>query len=227
MSSLAFRMKSVMQAKGISQSSLAEKIGSSQQAIALILSEQISSPKKIVEIADALNVDVNWLKTGKGEAPDFAKLEENPTACEDEETIRIEQFNVVASCGSGKINDLVEVVSAIEYHQSHFRDLFRGLNPNDIKIITSNGDSMSPTIESRELLFVNIKVNSFEGDGIYVFTYGETLHIKRLQMAGDVLRVISDNTNYPMWEIKEENFDRLHIHARVLVGQSQQLKLFG
>lgn len=227
MSDLSSRLSNLLAQKNLSLNAFAKMVGVTQPAISKIVNGETLNPKYIVEIADALGVSVEWLKTGKGEAPDFAKMAENPTACEDEETIRLEQFNVVASCGSGKINDIVEVVSAIEYHQSHFRHLFGGLNPNDIKIITSNGDSMSPTIESRELLFVNIKVNSFEGDGIYVFTYGETLHIKRLQMAGDVLRVISDNTNYPMWEIKEENFDRLHIHARVLVGQSQQLKLFG
>ncbi|QHB17887.1 S24 family peptidase [Mannheimia pernigra] len=85
---------------------------------------------------------------------------------------------------------------------------------------------MSPTIESGEMLFVNIKVNTFESDGVYVFSYGETLHIKRLQMAGDVLRVISDNTKYPMWEINEENYDKFQIHARVLLAQSQHLKRF-
>lgn len=227
MKSLADRLNFSMKERGLNSNSLSKLVGITYPAMVKIAKGETLEPKKIVEIANALNVDVQWLKTGEGEIPDFANFPQEVTACDEDETVRIEQFNVVASCGAGKINDLVEVVSAIEYHESYFRHLFHGLNPNDIKIITTNGDSMSPTIESGEMLFVNTHVNRFESDGIYVFTYGDTLHIKRLQMAGDVLRVISDNAVYPIWEIKEENYDRLHIHARVLLGQSQQLKRFG
>lgn len=63
----------------------------------------------------------------------------------------------------------------------------------NIRIINVRGDSMSGTIEPGDLLFVDITVKSFDGDGIYAFLYDDTAHVKRLQMMKDKLLVISDN----------------------------------
>lgn len=40
---------------------------------------------------------------------------------------------------------------------------------------------MSGTIEPGDLLFVDISVQHFDGDGIYAFIYDDTSHVKRLQ----------------------------------------------
>ncbi len=55
---------------------------------------------------------------------------------------------------------------------------------------------MSGTIEPGDLLFVDISVKSFDGDGIYAFLYDDTAHVKRLQKMKDKLLVISDNKSY-------------------------------
>ena len=44
---------------------------------------------------------------------------------------------------------------------------------------------MSGTIEPGDLLFVDISVKSFDGDGIYAFLYDDTAHVKRLQKMKD------------------------------------------
>ncbi|MDH2998090.1 hypothetical protein A1D22_09400 [Pasteurellaceae bacterium LFhippo2] len=227
MSTLASRLTYAMQEAGLNTNSLALKIGITRPAMAKIVNGETLEPKKILEISKALGVDVQWLKTGEGEMSQAVGIAERFANEDEEETYRIEQFNVVASCGAGALTDIVEVVSAIEYSENTYRQMFQNMNPDHIKLITSKGDSMQPTIESGELLFVNIKINRYQGDGIYVFSFGETLHIKRLQMAGDKLLVISDNKAYQMWEINEGNQDRFHIHGRVLIGQSMQLKRFG
>lgn len=51
-------------------------------------------------------------------------------------------------------------------------------------------------LSQSDLLFVDISVNSFDGDGIYAFLYDETAHVKRLQKMKDKLLVISDNKSY-------------------------------
>ncbi|HGO5814497.1 TPA: XRE family transcriptional regulator [Mannheimia haemolytica] len=219
MNSLAFRMKSVMQSKGISQSLLAEKIGSSQQAIALILSEQISSPKKIVEIADALDVDVNWLKTGKGKAPDFANFEGNSTVSgvEVAQMLRVEVLDVYASAGNGSFvtGDLTAYTHAVEFENAYFAQVFQRANAKGLSIINVDGDSMEPTIGNGDLLFVDTTKSAYQGDGVYVFSYGENLYVKRLQFAGDELLVISDNPLYKEWRITSENEHKFQIHGKV------------
>ncbi|MGQ7157840.1 S24 family peptidase, partial [Escherichia coli] len=71
-----------------------------------------------------------------------------------------------------------------------------GRKAENIRIINVRGDSMSGTIEPGDLLFVDITVKSFDGDGIYAFLYDDTAHVKRLQMMKDKLLVISDNKSY-------------------------------
>ncbi|WP_416041911.1 hypothetical protein [Edwardsiella ictaluri] len=38
---------------------------------------------------------------------------------------------------------------------------------------------MKGTIDPEDLVFIDISVKYFDGDGVYAFTYGSTSHIKR------------------------------------------------
>lgn len=223
---LAERLTLAMEATGISQAALARSIGVTQPSINKIISGGTLNPRNILEIANVLGVDVQWLKTGKGQEPDFEALANREP---EEEAIRIEVLDIEVSAGHGSYlsSDFMEVVSAIEYAPMSFHQLFNGYNPEFISLVNVKGDSMSPTFESGDLLFVDTSINHYNGDGVYVFSYGDTLHVKRLQMAGDELLVISDNPAYRDWSINHENEYKFHIKARVLLSQSQQFKRFG
>lgn len=141
---------------------------------------------------------------------------------------RIEVIDVEASAGFGIATyDTVELISAIEYTETQYFLMFNNIPAKDIKIINVKGDSMSPTLESGDLLFINVKVQSYEGDGIYVFSYGNHLYVKRLQMTADELLIISDNKNYKEWKVTEENEHKFRVHGKVLIGQSQSFKRYG
>ncbi|AGI32291.2 TPA: helix-turn-helix transcriptional regulator [Mannheimia haemolytica] len=141
--------------------------------------------------------------------------------------IIIDVLDVSASAGFGSSSELVEVVNQMRYVPEQFYSLFRNMAPRYIRIINLSGDSMYPTFSSGDMLFVDISVNEFTGDGVYVFTYKGHLYVKRLQNTGDQILVISDNKLYEKWSITEENQDQLFIHARVKVHQSQQLNFIG
>jgi phage repressor protein C with HTH and peptisase S24 domain len=49
-----------------------------------------------------------------------------------------------------------------------------------------------------DLIFVDVNINEFDGDGIYVFGFDGKIYVKRLQMIPDQLLVISDNPKYRM-----------------------------
>ncbi len=141
--------------------------------------------------------------------------------------IIIDVLDVSASAGFGSSSELVEVVNQMRYVPEQFYSLFRNMAPRYIRIINLSGDSMYPTFSSGDMLFVDISVNEFTGDGVYVFTYKGHLYVKRLQNTGDQILVISDNKLYEKWSITEENQNQLFIHARVKVHQSQQLNFIG
>lgn len=218
MSDLSSRLSNLLAQKNLSLNAFAKMVGVTQPAISKIVNGETLNPKYIVEIADALGVSVEWLKTGKGDAPDFAKLEENPTACEDAKPMfRLEVLDVYASAGNGSFitGDLTSYTHAVEFENAYFAQVFQRANAKGLSIINVDGDSMEPTIGSGDLLFVDTTKSAYQGDGVYVFSYGENLYVKRLQFAGDVLLVISDNPRYKEWEIKKENEHKFKIHGKV------------
>ncbi|WP_277973411.1 helix-turn-helix domain-containing protein [Pantoea agglomerans] len=64
---LAERLKQAMDARNMSQASLAEAAGISQPSVWKIISGRTQSSKKLVEIASALKVRPEWLLNGSGE----------------------------------------------------------------------------------------------------------------------------------------------------------------
>ncbi|MDE8034626.1 helix-turn-helix transcriptional regulator [Actinobacillus equuli subsp. haemolyticus] len=228
MSNLSSRLSNLLAQKKLSMNAFAKMVGVSQRAIAKIVSGETRSPKNIIEIANALGVSAEWLKTGKGEAPDFANLAGNPTAYSEpeESRIRLDVLDVFASAGNGTfVGDLAELTHAIEFDPTYFMQIFQRANSQGLAIINVTGDSMEPTINSGDLLFVDTNKPMYQGDGIYVFSYGEMLYVKRLQLAGDRLLVISDNQFYHPWEITKENEVKLSIHGKVEFSQMKIKKL--
>ncbi|STY50274.1 XRE family transcriptional regulator [Mannheimia haemolytica] len=222
MTTLGERIEKEMDRKGLKRKDIAEALNISTMAVGDLINNKTKKPRYLVEIADVLGVDVKWLQTGEGSPNTSLALDE-----EDQKSIVIDVLDVEASAGNGSTGDLVEVVSKLYYVPYQFNLYFRGMNPESIRVINIRGDSMSPTFASGDMIFVDINITTFDGDGVYVFTYKNHLYVKRLQMAGDALIVISDNSTYKEWRITEENFEQLYIHGKVKVHQSQQLNFIG
>lgn len=221
MSNLAQRLKSARNQAGLTQAELGKKIGVSQNTIQKV--ESGGETKYINQLAKALGVNVDWLEFGIGEA----NTATNKANGETEDLIIIDVLNVEASAGNGSLGDLVEVVKKLHYVPEQFHTYFQGLNPENIRVINIRGDSMYPTFNSGDMIFVDININHFDGDGVYVFNYKGDLYVKRLQNIGGCLLVISDNPTYREWKINEENYDQFYIQGKVKVHQSQKLNFIG
>ncbi|MCK3656801.1 hypothetical protein A4G19_14070 [Pasteurellaceae bacterium Macca] len=121
-----------------------------------------------------------------------------------DDAVAIDVLDVEVSAGFGVTTDLTEVIRQVRYNPAQFYEIYSGLNPDNMKIVNIKGDSMFPTFSHGDLAFVDITITSFDGDGVYVFTYDGHTYIKRLQKAGRVLLVISDNEQYKEWKITHE-----------------------
>ena len=225
MSDLSTRLKTLLEEKGLSKNAFSKMVGVSQPAISDIVSGKTRSPKNIVEIAAALGVDVNWLKTGEGEAemtPPIRIVESHTPMKEN--TVRIEILDIEASAGNGVFLTRAEQgLLAQEFDLDFFREKFGRKDGKNLRIIHVKGDSMEPTLESGDLLYVDVAENYFSADGLYVFTFDDHLFIKRLQKRGREMWVISDNhTQYAPWEIKPH--DPIYIHGRVTFSLPMKMK---
>ena len=209
METLGSRIKTVMETKGMNANSLAMAVGVSRPAIAKILEGQVRHPKYLFEIAEALNVSVEWLKTGEGSSEN---LSDDPSG----DPIRFERLDVIAALGDGYINnETAEVVDFVHVDKAWARENLGG-NLSRIQVITARGDSMQGTIEDGDVLFVDTSVRSFEGEGVYLLSFADGLKAKRLQASvGGGLLVISDNPLYRTETIENDKLEKLIICGKV------------
>lgn len=145
------------------------------------------------------------------------------------DVFRVDILDLAVSAGPGIVNqEFVEILHSVEYAPAEARHMFDGRKAENIRIINVRGDSMSGTIEPGDLLFVDISVKSFDGDGIYAFLYDDTAHVKRLQKMKDKLLVISDNKIYAAWEpIEKDEMNRVFIFGKIIGSMPQAYRKHG
>lgn len=188
------------------------------------------SEQTLNRLAQALGVKVTDLFTSlENESTVCLNSKNDSSARKDIDVYRVEVLDVSASAGSGHIqgSDVIDVIHAIEYSNDQAVIMFGGRTSTGVKVINVRGDSMASTIEPGDLIFVDVNINEFDGDGIYVFGFDGKVYVKRLQMIPDQLLVISDNPKYREWNITKENEHRFHIFGKVLISQSQAYKRHG
>ncbi|MEQ5170643.1 S24 family peptidase, partial [Proteus terrae] len=144
------------------------------------------------------------------------------------DTVTVRQIEAFASAGNGYINNpFPEVIRSIEIPQDRIYEMFGRRTLEGVVIINADGDSMTPTLNPKDLLFIDTKVGQFTGDGIYVFNFEGSTFIKRLQkVKGRKLAVISDNDFYPPFHIEEHEMHELYFHGKLLISIPMNIKYF-
>lgn len=139
-----------------------------------------------------------------------------PTAADAEgEYVRVRQYNVQASAGSGELVDHEYVVQEIQFRRDWLRRAL-GVSAANVVLLEAAGDSMKPTIEGGDMLLVDVGDPKCKGDGVYVLTYAEQLMVKRVEFQPDgYALVVADNPAYP-GERRRFQLSELHIVGRVV-----------
>ncbi|HDR1847608.1 TPA: helix-turn-helix transcriptional regulator [Pasteurella multocida] len=215
MNKLSARLLSLMEEKGISQAELARRIGIKQPSVYKILSGETRNPTKILEIATALGVDPNWLKTGEG-SRDTSLIVSEPNA---EHKLKVDHLSVSAIAGyNGFSNeDYPDIIRSIYFSEMGLLEIIGRRTSEGIYLINIPTDSMAPTINKGDVGFVDVKINSYVGEGIYVFDLNGETYIKRLQrIPSGVIRALSDNPLYPPFDITEELFSTAVVRAQFI-----------
>ncbi|WP_338506991.1 S24 family peptidase [Erwinia aphidicola] len=191
-------------------------------------SQAIPDSGNIVTLSKILGVRAEWLEYGVG-TPTSDGSANHMFSKDYDDVYRVDVFDIQASAGSGVMirDEFVETIKSIEYASEEAKLLFHGRPSEHIKMIGVNGDSMAGTFEPRDQIFVDVSVDFFDGDGIYIFTIDDKLYIKRLQLQFDRLAIISDNKKYETWHMDKEKIDMIRIIAKVLVSQSRAYKFHG
>lgn len=139
---------------------------------------------------------------------------------EENEIVAIPYFeDTYASAGDGVIN-YDEAPTTLDFNEIFLRG-FLGIRGDlgRIHIINARGDSMQPTIDNGELLFVRAADSDGVTSGnVYVINYCGDVFVKRLEK-NPITRAItlfSDNEKYEPIVIDGENLENCNIVGRVV-----------
>ncbi|WP_323085807.1 helix-turn-helix domain-containing protein, partial [Providencia alcalifaciens] len=175
------RVNQVLEERGWSQSELARRIGVSPQSVQFWVSGKTAPRGSNLSMLSSISgYPEHWFFMDDASASSV----DNVVITLPTDSYLVELLDIQASAGPGIITkgEFAETIRSIEYTSDEALRLFGNRPSENIKMITVSGDSMDDTICPGDQVFIDIHVNHFDGDGIYVFVFGQTLHIKRLQM---------------------------------------------
>ena len=224
------RIRQLRKAKKMTLNALAMQVGSDVGNLSrLERGVQGYSDALLQKLADALAVPISALFSS-GELKNAGDLYSISSLTEmgRDDVYRVDVLDVSASAGEGSpAREVVQVIRSIEYVRKEASVIFGNKPEAIVKLINVRGDSMEGTIEPGDLIFVDVSVPFFDGDGIYVFDFNGDMFVKRLQKVKSELYVISDNPRYKEWTISAEEMAMLHVAGRVMLSQSQQFRRHG
>ena len=211
MNTLGERINWAMNQRQLERKDLAKKLRVSTMAIGDLINNKTKKPRNILELAEILGVDAKWLQSGEGELPEIstalATSELAATSHDGRHKHRIDYLDVRAAAGlTGFENsDYPEVISSLYLTDEGMLQIIGKKNANGICIVNVPTDSMEPTIRKGDIVFIDTKINAYNGDGIYAFTIDGALFIKRIQkLVGGGYRLHSDNKDYDPQDITDE-----------------------
>lgn len=129
--------------------------------------------------------------------------------------IRLEHLPYQPSMGTGLAHDGDTIVQHMDVLETFVKQKIGTTNPNRIKLLTGIGQSMMPTIQDQDIVFVDVEQRWIDAPGIYVIDVGGLLLLKKaLILSSGTLVLRSDNTEeYP----DEEKFDLAKVGDSITV----------
>jgi len=154
----------------------------------------------ILDFCAVKKISINWLLYGQ-----------DPSSLIDStDKYWIKYFPTVSVSAGGGAYDEED-----DYEKLDLPDFFVNIiggkeNVKNIEAINVTGDSMEPTLNNGNIIFIDKTKQNVSKDGIYAFINENGLFVKRIQRRVDGgLDVISDNKEYPMQIVNKDGINVL------------------
>lgn len=221
MDKLKDRIKFLRQKFNIpNQQSLAEILGVSLDRVKSIESGRVKKlhPEEVDALVKKFHLSPHWLLTGEGEM-----YKEPPAQQEEHGFVEIPYYpEVFAAAGTGAYNYEI-APKKIRFPKEFLEEVLELTQFNGVHIVTAIGDSMSPTIENGDKLFVipfERENSQIRDGGIYIISCLSGVLVKRVYVNPFDNKMIlkSDNPNIPDIEITGDELESCKIVGRVVGG---------
>lgn len=189
-------LKEIRQRLGLSQAKAAERIGVSQQHYQRLENGYPIKLNLIEKISQVFGVDKASLLPAHfiGVAEATSQVENAMPKFREDEVI-IEMIDATACCGDGVDNLPEKVCGHWHLPTAEFKTI-TSVAPSNIKMLRVQGDSMQPTINEGDWVWVDTSNNFISSDGMYLIKMHTGLAVKRLQSGLSNIVIKSDNASY-------------------------------
>lgn len=200
------RLRARIRQLGLSVAEVAREAGVNRSFVYDILRgrSQVPNLEKLTSVATAVNVEPEWLLSGKGrvEGSDPITLDYH------NEFVAIQHACVRPSMGGGAVIEN-EDGPARDFHfrRAWIRDRLKAA-PSQMRVMDVQGDSMTPTLNEGDVVLVDMNQRNPIPPGVFVLHDGMGLVAKRLEHVPmsdpPRVRIISDNHQYSPYECTAE-----------------------
>lgn len=199
---LGERLKLERQRLGFNQADFGMKVGVSKTSQFNYEAGDRAPDTNYLRRSFELGVDVHYLITGQR------------VASEDDFVVIRQHEEVAASGGPGAVNAEHADIAGLSFSRKWLAK--RGLNPALCEVINVTGDSMASKLHDGDKVLVDTTDKTPKSGRAYVFLQGDELLVKYCQLLPDgILRVSSENQNYPIYDIDLSRTDGVSIVGRV------------
>ena len=218
----ATRLKSAMDAAGVSVQALANHLGVTYQAVKAAIngrSRGLTAPNN-ARAAEKLGVSGHWLATGEGprESTQVASKQVDLSAHPDLIAVRRVAIKAQAGVTGYAVEYMGEDSAPIFFRADWYKS--RGLNPDKLVALRVAGASMEPALLDGDLIVVNTAA-AVPRDGVaYVVSYEGEVVVKRLQRDAGQWWLCSDNSDQRRYPRKVCD-ERAEIIGEVIYRQTE------
>ncbi|MBJ7553124.1 XRE family transcriptional regulator [Marinomonas spartinae] len=168
---------------------------------------------RLLALAEAGGVSVNWLVTGKTD--NASQAEAQPKDDITKEFAMIPGYKIQVSAGPGTAPMEEEPTRFLAFRHKWLK--YRGLNEKDLVLVFTRGDSMEPTISDNNTLMIDTSQRDMIDGSIYVIRTDNHLVVKRVQkLINKGLLLLSDNKDYKEQIIEPNEANDLEVIGRVV-----------
>lgn len=183
---------------GYSQSHLGKLVGLSQQQIGRIENGSPITLDNASKLSEVLGID-RALLLPDGFLPSHIEgvsaIASKITSVFKKDEVTIEMIDVTACCGDGIDNLPEKTCGHWRLPIAEFKSITSS-NPENLRMLRVQGDSMQPTINEGDWVWVDTSNNYIGSDGMYLIRMATGLAVKRLQSGLSNVVIKSDNPTY-------------------------------
>lgn len=196
---------------GLSRNAIAARIGIPESTYKHY-EARLKEPFLPIPFAEQVATALAGSGVNRDEVMELAGIERAPPTPSNGNMIAV--YDVQASAGYGAIVEYDAIAYSLAFPPGYLQRITKS-NPKDLMIVSVKGDSMVPTLMDDDVVMIDRSKTSLNYDGMFVFRYGDALHVKRVSRS-KAGKILATSDNRALYDPIEYDPDEITVIGRVI-----------